>query len=494
MNHSSIDKPKSNCGVFGVAGNKSAALLTYYGLLAQQHRGQEAAGIVTRFLDNRNNKIYFHLKKGLGLVSEIFNDEKIFSELLIGNAAIGHNRYSTSGSNSYLNVQPFFVKYREGNLAISHNGNLTNSHIIRKELINEGAIFQTTSDTEIILHLISHSRKQNQIEQIVDALEKVEGAFSLLILSDNYLYACRDPYGFRPLSLGLLDNSYVVASETCAFDLIGAQYIREIERGEVLVIKINEDNSEIVESRFLKNIPEYPKKCIFEFIYFSRPDSIIFNENVDKIRRQLGKKLAEEHPVNSTIDKKLAVMSVPDSSNTIAVGYQDQLRKMNYNSKFEIGLIRSHYIGRTFIQPEIDKRKLSVKVKFNIVKGVLNNRDVVIVDDSIVRGTTSKQLVNLIREANPRKIHLRIASPPITHPCYYGMDFPTKDELIANKLNGDVKKIEKELEVDSLEYLSFDGLIECTTEKDERFYCTACFSGKYPVEIKGELNKNINEE
>lgn len=494
MNFSDIDKPKSNCGIFGIAGNPSASLLTYYSLLAQQHRGQEASGIVSRYISKQSNKVSFFVKKGQGLVSEIFNDEKIFSEELVGNAAIGHNRYSTSGSNNLTNVQPFIVKYRDGNLAISHNGNLTNAHIIRHQLIKEGAIFQTTSDTEIILHLISRSKKEKQVDQIIEALEKVEGAFSLVLLTDDYLYACRDPFGFRPLSLGILNNSFVVASETCAFDLIGAKYIREIERGEILVIKIGEDYSEIIESRLLSNIPEYPKKCIFEFIYFSRPDSIIFNENVDRVRRQLGKKLAEEHPVSSSNEKKLAVMSVPDSSNTIAIGYHNQLRSMNINSKYEIGLIRSHYIGRTFIQPEIDKRKLGVKIKFNTVKGVLLNRDVVIVDDSIVRGNTSKQLVNLIREANPHKVHIRIASPPIMYPCFYGMDFPTQEELIANKFKGNIKEIEKELEVDSLNYLSFKGMIECTPEKDEKYYCTACFSGRYPVKIDDSLNKNVNEE
>lgn len=494
MNFSDLDKPKSNCGIFGIAGNSAASLLTYYSLLAQQHRGQEAAGIVSRYISKQNNKVSFFVKKGQGLVSEIFNDEKIFNDELKGNAAIGHNRYSTSGANNLTNVQPLIVKYRDGHLAISHNGNLSNAHIIRQQLIKEGAIFQTTSDTEIILHLISRSKKEKQVDQIIDALEKVEGAFSLVLLTDHYLYACRDPFGFRPLSLGILGNSFVIASETCAFDLIGAKYIREIERGEILVIKIGEDYSEIIESRLLTNIPEYPKKCIFEFIYFSRPDSIIFNENVDRIRRQLGKKLAEEHPVISSNEKKLAVMSVPDSSNTIAIGYQNQLRTMNINSKYEIGLIRSHYIGRTFIQPEIDKRKLGVKIKFNTVKGVLLNRDVVIVDDSIVRGNTSKQLVNLIKEANPKKIHIRIASPPIMYPCFYGMDFPTQEELIANKFKGDIKQIENELEVDSLNYLSFKGMIECTPEKDEKYYCTACFSGKYPVEIDDNLNKNVNED
>ncbi|MEJ5305974.1 MAG: amidophosphoribosyltransferase [Ignavibacteria bacterium] len=491
MNNPNIDKPESNCGIFGIAGTPSASLLTYYGLIAQQHRGQEAAGIVSN--SRSNGKTIFKLKKGKGLVSEIFNDEKIFNEELCGIAAIGHNRYSTSGSNSLINVQPFIVKYRQGNLAISHNGNLTNAHILRKQLIDEGAIFQTTSDTEIILHLISRSRQEKQIDQIIEALQKVSGAFSLVILTDEFLYACRDTYGVRPLNLGLVGNSYVVASETCAFDLIDAKYIREIERGEVLAIKIYDDHSEIFERKFLDNIPEYPKKCIFEFIYFARPDSVIFNENVDKIRRNLGKKLAEESPVLLTNDKKLAVLSVPDSSNTIAIGYNNQLRKMNIESKFEIGLIRSHYIGRTFIQPEIDKRKLAAKMKFNTVKGVLQNRNIVVVDDSIVRGTTSKQLINLIKEANPAQVHFRVASPPITHPCFYGMDFPTKEELIANRMNNDITQIQDELGVDSLKYLSYEGLINCTPEKDDRFYCTACFTGNYPIPVDQNLSKEIYE-
>lgn len=491
MSYPLKDKPESNCGIFGIAGNPSAALLTYYGLIAQQHRGQEASGIVC--FSKIDGKNIFRYKKGRGLVSEIFNDENLFKIELSGIAAIGHNRYSTYGSNSLLNVQPFIVKYRNGNLAISHNGNLTNAHILRNDLIDKGAIFQTTSDTEIILHLISRSRKERQIEQIFEALSQVNGAYSLLILTDEFLFACRDPYGVRPLSLGILENSYVVASETCAFDLIDAKYIREIQRGEILAIKFYDDHSEIYESKFLDNIPEYPKKCIFEFIYFARPDSIVFNENVDKVRRNLGKKLAEESPVNSLSDKKLAVMSVPDSSNTIAIGYNNQLRKMNIESKFEIGLIRSHYIGRTFIQPEIDKRKLAAKMKFNTVKGVLQNREIVIVDDSIVRGTTSKQLINLIREAKPDKIHFRVASPPITHPCFYGMDFPTKEELIANRFQANIEMIQNELEVDSLKYLSYEGLIQCTPEKDEKFYCTACFNGKYPIPIEPNITKTINE-
>jgi len=492
--HSNLifDKPESNCGIFGIFKHNQASTLTYYGLLALQHRGQEASGIVTSFFDKSKNNVTFNLRKGKGLVSEVFNDEKIFTDELKGDSAIGHNRYSTTGSNILINVQPFVVKYKSGNLAISHNGNLTNARILRGKLIEEGAIFQTSSDTEVILHLISRSKFENQTDQIFNALNQVTGAYSLLILTDNNLYACRDPYGVRPLCIGKYEDSYVFASETCAFDLIGAEYLREVEPGEIVFFNIK-NNQITLKSIFLDNKQSKSKKCIFEFIYFSRPDSVVFNENVDKIRRQLGKRLAEENPVNSTNEKKLAIISVPDSSNTIAIGYNDQLRKMNYNCKFEIGLIRSHYIGRTFIQSEQNKREFSTRIKYNIVRGVLKERDVVVVDDSIVRGTTSRQLINLLKEGKPNKIHFRVASPPILFPCQYGMDFPSREELIANKHNGDISKIKKELEVDSLEYLSFEGLISCTPEKSEEFYCTACFTGKYPIPIDNDFHKDQNE-
>src|SRR5690606_955616 len=320
------------------------------------------------------------------------------------------------------------VHYRLGNLAVAHNGNLTNAKVLREELVEEGAIFQTTSDTEVILHLIARSKLNDQIEQIQEALSKLEGAFSLTILMDDKLIAARDQYGFRPLSIGKLNGAYVAASETCAFDIISAQFIREVEPGEIVVI-----DNEVLQTNQIKsfriNDQIKPKKhCIFEYIYFSRPDSFIFGHNVDKMRRRLGKVLARKHPVADKDGKKVIVISVPDSSNTTALGYQTELEKIGVESKFEIGLIRSHYIGRTFIQPGQEKREIGVKIKFNIVKGVLEGRTIVLVDDSIVRGTTSKQLVNLIKEANPKEIHVRISSPPIMHPCYYGMDFPNKEE------------------------------------------------------------------
>lgn len=422
-----IDKPTCNCGVIGVFGHPEASLISYYGLLALQHRGQEAAGILT--CDASSN---FNIFKGMGLVSEVFSDSKILTDDLIGNSAIGHNRYSTTGaSDSRKNIQPFFVNYRIGNLAVAHNGNLTNAKSLREKLVDEGAIFQTTSDTEVILHLIARSRKTEQIEQIKDALSQIEGAFSLVILTNNKLVAARDVLGIRPLCIGKLNGSYIVSSETCALDINSASYLREVAPGEVIIIDENTLNSGTIASHriFSHNSENNIKKhCIFEFIYFSRPDSQIFGTNVDKMRRKLGKTLAINHPVKDADNEKVIVISVPDSSNTTAIGYYSGLNKLGISSKIEIGLIRSHYIGRTFIAPTQKTREIGVKIKFNIVKGVLENKTVVVVDDSIVRGTTSKQLIKLLREAKPKEIHLRISSPMITHPCFYGMNFPSKEE------------------------------------------------------------------
>ena len=487
------DKPKCFCGVFGIYNSVSAGVQTYYGLHALQHRGQEAAGIVTKNL-NGNGKSVFNIHKGEGLVTEVFEDSKIFKEVLLGNSAIGHNRYSTTGSSkSRKNIQPFLVNYRMGNLAVAHNGNLTNAKELREKLVNEGAIFQTTSDTEVILHLIARSRLENQIDQIREALSKIEGAFCITILTDNAVIAARDPYGFRPLCVGRLNGSYLFASETCAFDILSAEFIREVEPGEIVVI-----DDEVAKTGELKSYritkDYYPQKhCIFEYIYFSRPDSFIFGHNVDKMRRRLGKTLARKYPVKDKDGEKLIVISVPDSSNTTALGYQTELEKQGVSSKLEIGLIRSHYIGRTFIQPGQEKREIGVRIKFNIVKGVLEGRTVVIVDDSIVRGTTSKQLVNLIKEAKPKEIHLRISSSPIMHPCYYGMDFPSREELIANKCHGNVKEIAKYLGVDSLEYLTNEEMLEAVSEAGSDNFCTACFSGEYPTPVDINFKKEIYE-
>lgn len=487
------DKPKCNCGIFGIFGSQHASLQTYYGLHALQHRGQEAAGIVSKSASSKGNTI-FNIHKGVGLVTEVFADKSVFHSLLPGRAAIGHNRYSTTGSSeSRKNIQPFIVNYRMGNLAVAHNGNLTNARQLRNELVNDGAIFQTTSDTEVILHLIARSKLNNQIDQIKEALSKVEGAYSLVILTDDKLIAARDPLGFRPLSIGKVNQAFVIASETCAFDLISANFIREVEPGEIVVINDSTLKSNLPDSFNIGSQNSSHKNCIFEFIYFSRPDSFIFGHNVDKMRRRLGKILARKHPVLDRDGEKVIVISVPDSSNTMALGYQTELEKLNINSKLEIGLIRSHYIGRTFILPGQEKREIGVRIKFNTVKGVLQGRTVVLIDDSIVRGTTSKQLVNLIREANPKEIHLRISSPPITHPCYFGMDFPSSDELVANKFNVNIKAIEKYLEVDSLEYLTIDEMLEAVSEANPEYFCTACFSGLYPSSVDLTVTKEMYE-
>ncbi len=501
-----IRKPKTYCGIVGIYGVKGASKYIYYGLNALQHRGQEAAGIVTR--ERTAEKTFFNLHKGPGLVADVFKDEKLLTDVLRGDAGIGHDRYSTTGSADNLkNVQPIVVNYRLGNLAISHNGNLTNSHRLRDQLTEEGTIFQTTTDTEIILHLVARSGKENVIDGVYDALQTIRGAFSLVILSDDQLIVARDPHGFRPLALGKLATGYVAASETCAFDVLGAEYLRDVEPGEIIVIDDDALRSQEPRSMFLPGIPSQSHHCIFEFIYFSRPDSKIFGESVDKVRRKIGKGLAEEAPVgnsagetktlNGEEDGKVVVISVPDSSNTATLGYVSQSQKMGIKAKFEIGLIRSHYIGRTFIQPGRDMRNLKVKMKFNTVKGVLKGRRVVIVDDSIVRGTTSKQLVKLVREAEPAEVHFRVSSPPIMYPCYYGMDFPSKDELFANQFEGNIERMTKELNVDSLSYLSLEKLLESVPADEQRGYCTACFSGDYPtpVEInsKEEFEANINE-
>ena len=491
-----IEKPKTFCGIVGVYGAEGASNYVYYGLNALQHRGQEAAGIVTR--ERTSDKTFFNVHKRTGLVSDVFKDDKVLHEILRGDAAIGHNRYSTTGAaESGKNVQPIVVNYRKGNLAIAHNGNLTNSHRLRDELTDAGTLFQTTTDTEIILHLIARSQKETVIEQVYEALQQIRGAFSLVILSDNQLIVARDPYGFRPLALGKLGDAFIAASETCALDVIGAEYVRDIEPGEMLVMDDEAVERGEVRSMFLPEIPKQSRHCIFEFIYFSRPDSKIFGESVDKVRRKIGKGLAEESPVQNDEDEKLVVISVPDSSNTATLGYVSQSLKMGIKAKFEIGLIRSHYIGRTFIQPSQDIRDLKVKMKFNTVKGVLKGRKVVIVDDSIVRGTTSKQLVKLIREAEPSEVHFRVSSPPIMHPCYYGMDFPSEKELFANQFDGNIEKMTEELNVDSLSYLSLEKLLDSVPVDERRNYCTACFSGEYPTEVesnsKEEFEANINE-
>ncbi len=458
-----IDKPKEACGVIGVYGYPEAAMMTYLGLYALQHRGQEGAGIVS----SDGEKIYRHV--GQGLVNDVFSSPDIIKKLK-GQLAIGHNRYSTTGADQKINVQPILVNSKEGPLALGHNGNLVNSRALRDMLQKSGALFQTTTDSEVIVHLIAHSKEPDIVSSVKDALNKVRGAYSLVILTKDKLIAARDPSGFRPLSFGYLDKGYVVASETCAMDLIGAEYIRDVNPGELLIIDENGIRSESL------NGNNEHAHCIFEFIYFSRPDSRVFGEYVDKTRRKLGKRLAEEHPADADI-----VIAVPDSSNTAALGYAHQL-----GIPFELGLIRNHYIGRTFIQPQQKIRHFNVKVKFNPVGGVLKGKRVVVVEDSIVRGTTLKILTQVIRKAGAKEVHVRVSSPPIRHPCYYGMDFPTRKELIASSMS--VEEIRKHLGVDSLGYLSMKGLLSAVP-REGRGYCTACFGGPYPVPVEEIFEK-----
>ena len=455
------------CGVFGITGTRNAAILTYFGLYALQHRGQESCGIVT------NDGKKFNRTCGMGKVDEVFSSLDDLKGLK-GRMAIGHNRYSTTGSSSSANIQPIVISCKNGPLALGHNGNLTNYTELRKKMEAQGSIFSSTSDTEIILHLLAKSKKTRIEEALAEALKKVTGAYSLVLLSGENLIAVRDPVGVRPLALGKLRKSWVVASETCAFDIIGAKYIRDVEPGEILVLNGKEPKS-------YKFLPKRKNAfCIFEYIYFSRPDSMIFGSNVDKVRRRLGRQLAREHPVDADI-----VISVPDSANTIALGYAEES-----GIPFDMGLIRNHYVGRTFIQPEQNIRDLDVKIKFNPIRGVLKNKRVIVVDDSIVRGTTSKKLVKIIREAGAKEVHLRIAAPPIKWPCFYGIDMPTKRELIAS--SNSVEEIRKYLAVNSMGYLSLKGLLNLPALPDAGF-CDACFSGKYAIRLNGQHKKALKQ-
>ncbi|MBE2219348.1 MAG: amidophosphoribosyltransferase [Ignavibacteria bacterium] len=469
--------------------------MTYYGLHSQQHRGQEASGICTSE-KLQNNKYRFNIHKGHGIALNVFANKNILGNMLKGNSAIGHNRYSTTGgSDSRSNIQPFKVNFKEGHMALSHNGNFTNTKQLRYRLQEEGTIFQTSTDSEIFLHLIAKSKEKELIDKILEAARTVTGAYSIVLLTDDKLFAIRDPYAVRPLSMAKLGSSFVFASETCAFDINNAEYVRDLKAGEVIQIDEEVIKTGEVKTFFIDKKPE-TKHCIFEYIYFSRPDSTIFGNTVDKVRRKLGKNLSLEKPAPKANieDKKVVVISVPDSSNTAALGYVTETIKKNPYVKLELGLIRSHYIGRTFIQPGQDNREIKVKSKFNTVKSVLKGRIVVIVDDSIVRGTTAKQLVKLVKEAGPKEIHLRITSPPIISPCYYGMDFPSKEELIANQCEQDLEKIREYLDVDSVEYLSIkkthESVPQGVNKNGENIgYCDACFSGNYPIPIE-EIDKN----
>lgn len=463
MDNILYDDPQEKCAIIGISNHSQASTLVFYGLYALQHRGQESSGIVSC------DKKRYHTHIDMGLVSEVFSDPKELNRLK-GNCAIGHNRYSTTGCTQKINAQPFTVSSNFGPMAIAHNGNFVNSGIQRNKLENEGSLFQTTTDTEIILHLIARSKKTEIVDKIIEAFNIIKGAYSIVLMVNDQLYAIRDPRGFKPLCIGKKDGAYIVASESCALDIIEAEYCREVEPGEIVLF----DNNEI-KSFWLTEKAE-SSACIFEFIYFSRPDSMIFGEKVDKARRKLGKNLAIESPADADI-----VISVPDSSNTAALGFSQES-----NILFELGLIRNHYIGRTFIHPDQNMRDFNVRVKFNPVRGVLKNKRVVVVEDSVVRGTTLKKLTKLIREAGAKEIHVRISSPPILYPCYYGMDFPTEKELIAHNLS--VEQIKEYINVDSLKYLSLDGLLKSVSSK-HCGYCTACFSGKYPLQCEENFKK-----
>ena len=445
------------CGLFGVFGHPEAAHLAYMGLYALQHRGQESAGIAAG--DGEN----LRLEKGMGLVNDVFTERRL--ESLPGDRAIGHVRYSTSGDTVASNAQPYLIECHRGPIAVGHNGNLVNAAILRQELEAAGSIFQSTSDTEVILHLYARSHRERLEDAIAASLYKVMGAFSLLFLTPEALVAARDPWGFRPLVLGKLNGATIVASETCALDLIDAQYVRDVEPGEVLVV-----DAEGLRS-FKPFPPEPTAHCVFEHVYFARPDSLVFERTVLESRLRLGRELAREAPAEADV-----VVPIPDSGMGAALGFAQAS-----GLSFEWGLIRNHYVGRTFIQPRQGQRSVGVKIKLNTVRQVIEGRRVVLIDDSIVRGTTSRKIVRMVREAGAREVHLRISSPPTTGPCYYGIDTPLKSELIASSHS--VEEIRRFVEADSLAYLSHDGLLRAVGDEAGGRHCTACFSGRYPVAV-----------
>ncbi len=452
---------KDKCGVFGVYGHKDATRLTYLGLYALQHRGQESAGIAV------SNRKAVNCTRGMGLVADVFNERSI--RLLKGDIAIGHVRYSTTGSSVIENTQPFLVKYSQGFVAVAHNGNLVNSCGLRDALEQDGSIFQSSMDSEIIVHLIANEKGLFE-ERLIAALKKLKGAFSLTLLTENKMIAVRDPHGFRPLCIGKLDGAYVAASETCALDLIGARYVRDVAPGEIV----------IVDEKGLRSIKPFfnvkPAQCIFEFIYFARPDSNIYGASVYETRKELGRQLSREHPVNADL-----ILPVPDSGNYAALGFAEESK-----IPFEMGIIRNHYVGRTFIQPSQKIRNLAVKVKLNPVRQVIDKKRIVLVEDSIVRGTTSRVRIRAMREAGAKEVHMRVSCPPLISPCFFGIDFPTAKELIASART--VEKIRKFIGLDSLGYLSLDGMLNSMPINKSTF-CTACFNKNYPLMVENGHDK-----
>jgi amidophosphoribosyltransferase len=456
------DKFHDECGVMAVHGHPEASKLAYLGLYALQHRGQESAGIASSDL------IRLHNIKAMGLVADIFTEDVLGR--LPGSLAIGHTRYSTTGDSALLNAQPIRVECNKGAIALAHNGNLVNAHILRRRLEQNGSIFQTTSDTEVVVHLIAQSKEQTLPDAIADALRQLEGAFSLVLMTRDRIFAARDPHAFRPLSMATLPNttgagasSVVFASESCAFDLIGAHYERDVKPGELVVV-----GSEGVYSRFFAP-PQQQSSCIFEHVYFSRPDSVIFGRPVQESREALGRELSREAPVDADL-----VVPVPDSGVTAAVGFANES-----GIPFSFGLIRNHYVGRTFIEPEQRVRDFGVRLKLNPVQHLLKGKRVVLIDDSIVRGTTSRKIVRMVRDAGATEVHMRISCPPTISPCFYGVDTPSKKHLIA--ANKSIEEIRAYIGADSLAYLSLEGLKRACAEGDNVTYCTACYTGKYPT-------------
>jgi amidophosphoribosyltransferase len=441
------------CGIFGIFNYKDAPNIAYLGLHALQHRGQESAGIASTDSDS---VMRFH--RQMGLVSDIFNEEVL--KHLKGNSAIGHVRYSTAGSSNIGNAQPLVVEYSKGHIAVAHNGNLTNAKLIKDELEKYGSIFQSSTDTEVIIHLVALSHENSTLDRLISALRRVEGSYSLLVLTDRELIAMRDPYGFRPLVLGMLKDSYVVSSETCAFDLIEAEYLREVEPGEL--IHITQDG--------IKSYAPFkkasPKHCIFEYIYFARPDSIMFGETVYTVRKALGRQLAQDTHVEADM-----VIPIPDSGISAAIGYSQEA-----NIPFELGLIRNHYVGRTFIEPKESIRHFGVKLKLNAVHDIVKGKRIVVIDDSIVRATTGKKIIKMLRQYGAKEVHFRVSSPPTQYPCFYGIDTPSRGELIASSHTAE--EINQYMGSDTLQYLSVEGMKKAV--KGDYTYCDACFTGSYP--------------
>lgn len=459
--------PEHYCGVFGVFGHEHAAEIAYYGIYALQHRGQESAGIVT-CQDGQ-----FKEHRGMGLVSQVFNAD-ILSRLK-GNMAIGHTRYSTTGSSTIINAQPLVVTCSLGQIAIAHNGNLTNAAELREKLEDSGSIFQTTVDSEIIVHLLARPRFENQQNDLIKTIRRIKGAFSLVMMTPNEIIGIRDPHGFRPLSLGRLGKAWVIASETCAFDLIGATFERDIAPGEILIINKNGLQS-------FQAFPEHKRRafCMFEYVYFARPDSILGNISVYKARVEMGRQMARENPVDADI-----VVPIPDSGNCAALGFS-----LESGIPYEMAFVRNHYVGRSFIQPSQLIRDSNVKIKLNLIKELVKGKRVVIVDDSIVRGTTCKTRVMNLKKAGAKEVHVRVSCPPHRHPCVYGIDFPDESQLMAAKYS--IEEIRKFLQADSLAYLSIEGMIKATGQSADSF-CLACFDGNYPVPFDPHLDKTILE-